>query len=120
MQQIALYLLGLIGFKALRKSVVIVMAVSVVSMIIAFYAFSITMLIEVYNLTNQLLDLSFTNDGVFSYFMDVSSSIGLVDGFKNGMPFIFSSLIFVLLKILFNHTFEVLRIIFYVVNSTLE
>lgn len=118
--QFALFLLGLIGFKTLRKTIIIFLAVSLVAMILAFYYYVISMLVEVYNIISNLASLNLNSNSLLSYFYDVANALGIIQGFEAGLPFIFSSLVFVLSHILYRHTVEILKALFFVTKTVLE
>ncbi len=120
MVQIISYILGLVGLKSIKKFLLLPLAIFITAMILAFYYYVIDTLITVYNLINQLINFNPQSDSFIYYFFAFANNIGITDGLEQGLPFIFSSLVFVLSKILYTHTVDIIKTLFFVSKTFLE
>jgi len=121
MFQVFGYVAGLVGLKALKKIILIPMAISVVGMVLSFYYFVISAIVSVYNQVHDFFDvlISNKNPAVSDFIYNLASSIGLLDGIYAGLPFIYSSIAFFLMSILYKYTIEVIKTLFYVSKTFL-
>lgn len=120
MVQILSYILGLVGLKSIKKLLLLPLAVFITAMILAFYYYLISTLITLYNLINQLINFIPQTDSFIYYFFAFANNIGITDGLEQGLPFVFSALVFVLSKILYTHTVDIIKTLFFVAKTFLE
>lgn len=120
MGQILAYILGLVGLKSLKKMLLLPLGVFIVTMILAFYYYLITTIVTLYNLVNDFINYIPQNDSFIYYFYAFANNVGITDGLTAGLPFIFSSLVFVLSKILYQHTVDIIKTLFFVAKTFLE
>ncbi len=120
MVQILSYILGLVGLKSIKKLLLLPLAVFITAMILSFYYYLVTTLITLYNLINQLINYIPEADSFIYYFFAFANNIGITDGLEQGLPFIFSSLVFVLSKLLYTHTVDIVKTLFFVAKTFLE
>lgn len=120
MIQILSYILGLVGLKSIKKLLLLPLALFITAMIIAFYYYLISTLITLYNLINELINYMPQYDSFVYYVFSFANNIGITDGLEQGLPFIFSALVFVLSKILYSHTVDVIKTLFFVAKTFLE
>ncbi|MFW2606046.1 hypothetical protein [Aliarcobacter butzleri] len=120
MLQILSYILGLVGLKSIKKLLLLPLAVFITAMIIAFYYYIISTLITIYNLINELINYIPQTDSFVYYFFAFANNVGITDGLEQGLPFVFSALVFVLSKILYTHTVDIIKTLFFVAKTFLE
>ena len=120
MVQILSYILGLVGLKSLKKLLLLPLAVFITAMILSFYYYLISTLITLYNLINELINYIPKTDSFTYYFFAFANNLGITDGLEQGLPFVFSALVFVLSKILYTHTVDIIRTLFFVAKTFLE
>ena len=120
MLQILSFILGLVSLKSLKRFLLLPLAVFITTMIIAFYYYLISTLITLYNLINELINYLPEHDSFVYYFFAFANNIGITDGLEQGLPFIFSALVFLLSKILYSHTVDIIKTLFFVAKTFLE
>lgn len=120
MIQILSYILGLVGLKSLKRLLLLPLAIFITSMILAFYYYLVTTIVTIYNLINEFINYAPQNDTFIYYFYAFANNVGITDGLTAGLPFIFSSLVFVLSKILYTHTVDIIKTLFFVAKTFLE
>ncbi|MCG3685993.1 hypothetical protein [Aliarcobacter butzleri] len=120
MLQILSYILGLVGLKSIKKLLLLPLAVFITAMIIAFYYYIISTLITIYNLINELINYIPQTDSFVYYFFAFANNVGITDGLEQGLPFVFSALVFVLSKILYTHTVDIIKTLFFVAKTFLD
>jgi hypothetical protein len=120
MAQILAFLFGLVGLKSLKKALLLPLGIFLAGTIFTFYFYLITTLVKIYNVIQSFLDYTPQTDSFISLFYSFLNVVGVIDGFNAGLPFIFSSLTFCLMYILYQHTVEIIKTIFFVAKTFVE
>ena len=122
MFQILGFITGLVGLKSLKKLLLIPMAISIVGIVLSFYYFIIQAILSLYNQVSDFLALIVNNknSSISDYIYNIATSLGLFDGLYAGLPFVYSSLIFVLVSFVYKYTIKVVSTLFYFSKTFLE
>ncbi len=120
MAQILYFFFGLVGLKTLKKLILLPLAVILLGVILSFFYFVTSGLTTVYNTINNLISYTPSDDGFSSIVFAAANSLGVIDGFQNGLPFVFTSIIFVLIKFLYSYFLEALSFLFKLAKTFLE
>jgi len=122
MFQILGFITGLVGLKSLKKLLLIPMAISIVGIVLSFYYFIIQAILSLYNQVSDFLALIVNNknSSISDYIYNIATSLGLFDGLYAGLPFIYSSLTFVLISFVYKYTIKVVSTLFYFSKTFLE
>lgn len=120
MAQILSFIFGLVGLKTLKKLILLPLGVILLGVVLSFFYFVTSGLTTVYNTINNLISYTPPGDGFTSFFYSVANSLGVIDGFQIGLPFVFTSIVFVLIKFLYSYFLEALSFLFKLAKTFLE
>lgn len=120
MFQIVRYIIGLISLKSLKKIFILPIAIFATGTIFSFYVLVISVLLKLYNLVQSFINTDIHGNVILDNMFGFMSNIGVLDGLNSGLPILFSSLTFLLLFILFKHTIELVKAIFFISTSLLD
>jgi len=122
MFQILGFITGLVGLKSLKKLLLIPMAITIVGIVLSFYYFIVQAILNLYNQISDFLALIINNknSSVSDYIYNIATSLGLFDGLYAGLPFVYSSLIFVLVSFVYKYTIKAVSSLFYFSKTFLE
>lgn len=120
MFQIIGYIFGLVTLKGLKKLLILPIGIFATGTVFSFYFFVISTLLKLYELVQTFINTNIYSNQILTYMFGFMNAIGVIDGLNAGLPLLFSSITFLLMYILFKHTIELVKAIFFIAKTFTE